>query len=306
MSLKLPTNRRFDVIGVGRNSWDRIALVSRYPLPDRKTDVIEITNQSGGQVATTLVAATRMGANTRYLGKFGDDAGGRAVRGALVRENIDLSECRVISGVANQSAFIVVDQESHTRNVFSHFDPRLAVDPDDFSQEAITSARILFVGGRSPATMAPFAKLGREAGCVVVVDADDASEGAVELLSSAHVVICPSAFPRQFSGEKALEKAIQDIGSLGPDIVCCTRGARGSLTWAEGRFIKSRGFSVNVIDTTGAGDVFQGAFLVGLLSGDPLDEILQFSNAAAALKCRTLGGQSGIPPRADVEKFLQM
>ena len=78
MTLNIPKDRPFDVVGIGRNSWDRIALVDAYPSADQKVEVLELVNQPGGQGATTLVAASRLGAKTRYLGKFGDDAGGRA------------------------------------------------------------------------------------------------------------------------------------------------------------------------------------------------------------------------------------
>jgi sugar/nucleoside kinase (ribokinase family) len=88
--IHLPNHRGFDVVGIGRNSWDRLAVVESYPPPDAKVEALKLEIQPGGQVATAMVSAARLGASTRYLGKFGDDAGGRAVRAALVREGIDL------------------------------------------------------------------------------------------------------------------------------------------------------------------------------------------------------------------------
>jgi sulfofructose kinase len=305
MKFTYPKDTPYDVVGIGRNSWDRIIIVDTYPARDSKVEAKQIDNQAGGQVATTLVAASRMGLSTRYLGKFGDDAAGRAVRGALARENIDLSESKVVDTVSNQTAFIVVDRKHKTRNVFSYSDPRLKVTTDDFSYEAITSGKILFLGARNPQSMISFARDGRNAGCVIVLDADSTNEGIDELMSLADIVISPESFPSKFTGEKSYQRALQDMAQMGPKIVCCTLGERGCIALYQNEVYECSPPDIEVLDTTGAGDVFQGAFLVGLLEEMPFQKMLQFSSAAAALKCRSLGGQKGIPTRKDVERFLQ-
>ena len=304
MIISLPENRPFDIVGIGRNSWDRLAVVSSYPPANAKVEVLTLDNQPGGQVATTIVAATRLGAKTRYLGKFGDDAGGRAVRGALVREGIDLSESKVIPGVSNQSAFIVVDKKNKTRTVFGYVDPRLALGFDDFTHEAVGSGRILFLGGRHPDVMIPFARAGKEAGCVVAVDADRVSHDTSELISYCQIVICPEGFPSQLTGEKSIEQSLRMIADRGPSLVCCTVGENGAIAYANGKIYESVAFPVDVRDTTGAGDAFQGAFLVGLLENKSMEEILRFANAVGAIKCKSLGGQKGIPHRTEVDAFL--
>ncbi|HLG19123.1 MAG TPA: PfkB family carbohydrate kinase [Bdellovibrionota bacterium] len=297
-------NRSFDIVGIGRNSWDRLAVVPTYPVPNTKSEVLTLDNQPGGQVATTIVAAARLGAKTRYLGKFGDDAGGRAVRGALVREGIDLSESKVIPGVSNQSAFIVVDKKNKTRTVFSYLDARLAINSDDFAHEAITSGKILFLGGRRPETVIPFAQMGREAGCIVAIDADTISHDTAEMISHAHITVSPEEVILLFTGERTVEKALKAMAKMGPRFICCTRGEKGATAVVDGEMMSASAFDISVRDTTGAGDVFQGALLVALLEKKPLSETLRLSNAAAAIKCKTLGGQRGIPGRGEVEAFL--
>ncbi|MFH1262223.1 MAG: PfkB family carbohydrate kinase [Pseudomonadota bacterium] len=296
--------RTFDIVGIGRNSWDRLVVVANYPPADAKVEASTLDIQPGGQVATALVAASRLGARTRYLGKFGDDAGGRAVRASLSREGIDLSGCRVLTGVSNQSAFIVVDRKHHTRNVFSHGDPRLRIESDDFPHEAVTSGRILYLGGRNPREMIGYARTGRKAGCVVTVDADSAADGAAELLAHAHVVICSEPFVAEQTGERSIRKGLREISKLGPEFVSVTRGSRGAIALYRDRFFEQPAFSVDVVDTTGAGDVFHGALLVGILERRPIPDLLRLANAAAALKCRCLGGQKGIAKRTDVNRFL--
>lgn len=304
IQMQLPTNRMFDIVGVGRNSWDRLAVVPTYPDRDTKVEVETLDIQPGGQVATAMVSATRLGARTRYLGKFGDDAGGRAVRGALSREGIDLSESRVIPGVSNQSAFIVVDREKKTRNVFGHIDPRLRLSTDDFSYEALTSGRILYVGGRNPKEVLEFVRMGQDAGCLVAVDADSTAEGISDLLTYADVAICPEHFVTDFTHEKQVSKALEEISKMGPKLVCVTQGEMGAAALYEGEYVESDAYAVDVVDTTGAGDVFHGALLVGILEGLPIQKMLQLANAAAAIKCQRIGGQRGIPEKSVVDHFL--
>ncbi|MFH1017947.1 MAG: PfkB family carbohydrate kinase [Pseudomonadota bacterium] len=305
MELSLPNDRAFEIVGIGRNSWDRIGLVAEYPRANEKVEILKLDQQPGGQTATTIVAAARLGAKTRYLGKFGDDAAGRAVRAALVREGVDLSESKVVPGVSNQMAFVIVDRKDRTRNVFGHSDPRLKIGRDDFSFDAVTSGRILFLGGRNPADMVPFAENGRDARCLVVTDADAISEGTRDLVALSDVVICPKTFPRDFMGGRSLRGAILAIRKLGPTIVCCTLDERGCEALFDDTFLHVPSFDVDVVDTTGAGDVFQGAFLIALLKKFPPRKSLQFASAVAALKCRSLGGQQGIPRLAEVQRFLR-
>jgi sugar/nucleoside kinase (ribokinase family) len=91
---------------------------------------------------------------------------------------------------------------------------------------------------------------------------------------------------------------------MGPKLVCTTQGRHGAIAISKEDVFVSDGFPVECVDTTGAGDVFHGAFIVGLLKGWPLPEILKLSNAAAALKCRFLGGRKGIPSLQEALQFL--
>jgi len=305
LALTFSKEKSFDIVGLGRNSWDRIMLVDHFPKPDTKIEAKEVSNQAGGQVATTLVTAARLGASVRYIGKFGDDAAGRAVRSALAREGVDLLASKVVHLVSNQISFVIVDQAHHTRNVFSFADPRLRFTKDDFKSDNVVSGKILFLGGRYPKDILPFAKLGRKENCVVIVDADYFEEDIDELFQFCDVVICPEPFIKEYSRESNVKKGLRKVLSVGPTIVCCTRGENGAAAYFEKEYLEVVAPETKVLDTTGAGDVFQGAFLVGLLNGESPLEILQSASAAAALKCKHLGGQYGIPNQKELKSFLK-
>jgi len=97
----------------------------------------------------------------------------------------------------------------------------------------------------------------------------------------------------------------QEIKRYGFGITTITLGARGSITFADGEVISCPAFPVETMDTTGAGDVFHGGYLYGLLQKWPLKDTIQFASAVAAMKCRKLGGRAGIPRLAEVRQFLE-
>jgi ribokinase len=93
--------------------------------------------------------------------------------------------------------------------------------------------------------------------------------------------------------------------SIGAPVVTVTRGERGSLTWRRGELLRQKAFPVQAVDTTGAGDVFHGGYVFGLLQGWELPAVLPFASAMAALKCTRPGGRSGIPDLPHTLKYLR-
>src|SRR5206468_9945843 len=113
-------------------------------------------------------------------------------------------------------------------------------------------------------------------------------------------------FPCALTGHEDLGRALRAIGrEYRAGLVCATLGRDGSLTWCSGREIRTSGFQVDCIDSTGAGDVFRGAFTAGCLraTDDDLEEVLIFANAVAALNCRALGARGGIPSAEEVDQL---
>jgi sugar/nucleoside kinase (ribokinase family) len=114
------------------------------------------------------------------------------------------------------------------------------------------------------------------------------------MVGSAHYVVCSSTFPEALTGKSDVREALEEIRDCGPQCVVSTMGREGAVCLSGGGFTESRGFKVNCVDSTGAGDVFHAAFILGLVKGWEIDRILDFSNAAAALNCTTIGARGGI------------
>jgi len=94
------------------------------------------------------------------------------------------------------------------------------------------------------------------------------------------------------------------VTAFGPKAVTVTLGNRGSVSWHKGRVFSTPAFKVKAVDTTGAGDVFHGGYIFGLKKGWPLEEVVRFASAFAALKCLAPGGRGGIPTLAETMSFL--
>ena len=121
-----------------------------------------------------------------------------------------------------------------------------------------------------------------------------------ELLALSDVVIGSERFATEFAPSDNMEKSLREITRLGPSIAVITLGNEGAVALEGDKLVQQEPIDVFVADTTGAGDVFCGAFAYATAAGWQLEEALPFANAAAGLKCRTLGARAGLPTLQEV------
>jgi sulfofructose kinase len=297
--------RSADVVGLGLNATDTVMVVRDFPALGSKERVASVTQHAGGQVATALVTCRRLGLRCRYIGKVGGDAAGRFQLESLRREGLDLRYTSVARGVANQFAYIVVDQATGERTVFWDRDPRLAVLPSELKPAAISTARILHLDGCDVEACIEAAGWARRAGVPVVADLDTVYKNVERLFPLIDYLIASTNFLPAVTGEadpfRVLDYMAREFGIRTPGM---TLGREGALLFSGGRFHYSPGFVVETVDTTGAGDVFHGAFIYGLVRGWEMDRILDFSNAMAGLNCTAIGARGGIRTQAEAENLM--
>jgi sulfofructose kinase len=296
------------VVSVGLNSLDLLTVVRGHPAADAKTEMVAFAQLPGGQSASAAVALARLGHAVRYIGRFGDDEFGRIGLDSLRREGIDVSQVIEVPGATSQFAVILVDRDHGTRTVIWNRHPGLAMTPDDVPASAVADARVVLVDCHETAAVTAAATHARRAGARTVVDIERVRPGIDALLRQIDVVIAAEAFPAAYTGQASLGAALAALqAECGAAVVCATLGRDGSLARAGGREFRTRGFSVDVVDTTGAGDVFRAGFIGGwLAAGDDadLETVLRWANAAAALKCRGLGARAASPTAAEVQALL--
>jgi sulfofructose kinase len=303
-----PEGRAFDLVGLGQNSVDYVAVAATYPAANSKQRLEQFACLPGGQVATALVACARLGWRTRYIGSFGDDAPGRLSRDSLAAEGVDISVARTVPGATNRLAVIVVDARTGERTVLWHRDLALRMGrADDASSKAVASGRLLLVDCEDIPAATAAAAAARQAAIPTIVDIEDVQSGTPALLHEIDAIISAERFPSELTGHADLGRALEAIErEFNASLVCVTLGAKGSLARCGGQEIRTAPFAVDCVDSTGAGDVFRGAFAAGCLrwpEGD-IEAVLAYANAAAALSCRAVGARGGLPSVGDIEALL--
>ena len=156
-----------------------------------------------------------------------------------------------------------------------------------------------------PKAASAAAKMAKDKGFRVVLDTGAFKPHATELFTLADVVIAPEYFTVEYSSGKGIADVAHELLNLGPQIVVITQGENGGFCFTQGGEFAFFGFKVEVVDTTGAGDVFHGAFVYGLLKGWEVKRTATFASAVAAIKCTQLGGRTGIPSLHKALAFLR-
>ena len=285
----------FDVVGVGLNATDTLILVPRFPAYAGKEPFVDEMYSPGGQVASAMVACAKLGMRTKYIGTVGDDERGRIQIESLQGTGINLDHVQVRKGCANQSAYIVIDQSTGERTVFWRRSDCLRLDPSEITPEMITNARLLHIDGHDTAAVGRAAAIARHHNIPVTVDVDTVYHGFDKVLQNVDYLITSSEFPVRWTGEGDPFRALIMIQEeYGMKVAAMTLGSFGSIARMDGKFCYSPAFVVNCVDTTGAGDVFHGAYCYGVLEGLSLRDTLDLSNAMAALNCTAIGARGGI------------
>lgn len=296
----------WDVLGIGVAAVDDLVYLDHFPLPDSKMPVRETRRQGGGLTATALVAAARLGARAGYFGIFGDDELSRFTVSELEREGVDCSRLVRQEGARPFHSLIIVDSSTGRRTIlYSGLGLTLPI-PEQIDEEMIAACRVLLLDYHTSASGVCAATYARARGIPVVVDVERVlSPVTTELIELADHLIVGIELGRQVTGADEPAEIVQALAT--PTCACAavTVGDRGCWYAERGGPVQTfPAFKVPVVDTTGCGDVFHGAYAAALASGEGVDRAIRIATAAAGLKATQAGGRAGIPSRAAVEKLL--
>jgi len=303
-------DQKFDVVGVGVCAVDYLGMIPSFPQPDTKTEMSELTMQGGGLVATALVTVSRLGGTAAYLGRVGDDAFGRFIVEEFEKEGVDTRGIALEPGGSAIFAFVVSDQQAGSRTIFWTRDRVPEIRDEDVTGELLTQGGLLHVDVYEAKAALAAARAAKDAHMPVTMDAEAGLPGADDLVDIADVIIASEAFALEKTEREDYVCAArtlfeQQMGVSRDKVVVVTAGTRGSYcVSADGEFHQPA-FRAEVVDTTGCGDVYHGAFVFGLARGWELKRCAELASAVAALKCRKLGGRAGIPDFAEAEGFLK-
>ena len=288
-------DKTFDVVGVGLNATDILLVVPQFPAYGGKAPFVREIRSPGGQVASAMVACVKLGLKTKYIGSVGDDEGGQILMQSLSESGIDVSSVQLRAGCPNQSAYIIIDQTTGERTILWQRPDCLKIVPEHIEPEQITCARLLHIDGHDTAAVEHAARIARQNEIPVTVDVDTIYRGFDRVLPYVDYLIASTNFPVDWTSQRDPFLALELIQrEYGMRVAAMTLGPHGALALVAGKYIYSPAFVVNCRDTTGAGDVFHGAFCYAVVEDYSIEEALEFSNAMAALNCKELGAQGGI------------
>ena len=295
-----------DVVGIGTPYYDMVINVSKMPGLDGAAGANEAFYQGGGKVATAMAAAARLGRSAGMMAKVGENHRGQFIINDFRYNGVDTSAIIVDAPGTSSPFCLSLSEEEHKTRIFIGKEGTAGeLLPEEIDYEYLGKAKYLHLENGRPASAAA-ALFAREHGIVTVMDADNYQEGIVKLLPCLDVFIASEFFYRDMIGDLPYEEGCRKLLEAGPSTAIVTLGSRGSVGMtAQDGFFRTESFQVPVRDTTGAGDVFHGAYIVGLLEGMDAPECARFASAVSAIKCTCFGGRTGIPNRDTVQRFLE-
>jgi sulfofructose kinase len=301
-----PSTRPFDVVGIGATSVDFVYLLPAYPAPTASLAKMRISRHfvsCGGQVATALATCARLGLRSKFVGVTGTDDNAKQVRRELADRGVDLTDV-VIRDISNQYAVILVDEHSGERIVLWDRDDKLKLRERELPPDVIASTRVVHVDDVDQEASIRAATLARSTGTIVTSDIDRINERTTELAKAVTIPIFAEHVPSTMTGINDPADALRALRKDLDGVLCVTLGVRGAMTLDGDQLVHVPAFAIDALDTTGAGDVFRGGFIYGYFQGWPLEDILRFANAAAAVSCTKLGAMASVPSAEEAQRLI--
>ena len=331
--------KEIDILGIGASTLDRFIVVDHYPTGREVQQVVSSTTDGGGPVATALAVAGKYGARTAMIDSIGDDMVGRHILDDFKKYNVNTDAIHIEKGEKSGVATILVKHSTGERAVF--FERSTAPEPVflDTHKQLIKEAFILHVNGRHRQFMCSAMALAQKAGTIISLDggAQRYDEEMKSITESSHITIVARDYAEKYTGTTNLEEACRIIHDRGALIAGVTDGANGSyFVWPDGTAYRCEPFpQKSIVDTTGAGDSFHGAFLANLAhiinhmkgqetistskshgasiravellkhcAHSDLEKATIFASAVASLNTQGIGGRSPLPTLQSVQELI--
>ena len=290
---------------VGIAVLDYLFTVDAIPPAAGKYYATDYREIGGGVAANAAAAIATLGGTARYVGRVGDDTAGDRIVGDLEMLGVDVSRVERIANLKSPVSAILVDGAGE-RTIVNYTEASLFDGGDTTPAADVGAADAVLVDVRWPAGAAAALAAANAAGIPSVFDFDRPmdDQGQDLMRAATHVAFSQDALTAT-AGTADQADGLLALASQTDAWLAVTSGADG-VWWTDGAEIHHQpAFEVDVVDTVGAGDVFHGAFALGLADGQSEEAAVRFAAAAAALKCTRPGGRAGVPTRAEVEALLE-
>lgn len=303
------SEKKIDLIGFGDPFLDLVVKLDKLPKTNTSCQINDYGFQGGGNVPTACVAAARLGLKTSLIGCVGNDLFGKVGLADLQYNNVDTSKMSVQEGKKSNFCICVTESEINGKEFISKPGDFSDITIDELDVEFFKSTKMMHVALITPA-VAKACDIVHEAGGKISVDANYYRAYTYDYYDKIDIFIGSEMYYNAFCKDKKLnpenfKENMKLLQSYGPEIVIFTFGPDGCKGLYEDNYFDIPAIPVDVVDTTGAGDVFHGAFDYFYLQGYNPEECAKFSTGVSAIKCTRPGGRSGIPNLEVLEKFLK-
>jgi len=299
------------IVVVGSSNTDMIVKLPHLPKPGETVSGGAFSTAAGGKGANQAVAAARAGAEVSLVARVGEDSFGEQAIAGFVGDGIDVRHVMKDPATPSGVALIFVDNKGENCIAVAP-GANAGLTPHDVeaAQELITRADVVVMQLETPIeTVERVATLASEHGVRVILNPAPAQPLSDEILGNVSILTPNESEAELLTGvqvadDAGAEEAARALVARGVGTVILTLGSRGAYVFESDSGELVPGFEVQAVDTTAAGDVFNGSLAVGLSEGLPLGKAVRFANAAAALSVTRLGAQPSAPTRSEIEAFL--
>ena len=303
------------VVAVGDANVDLIAPVESFPGKGGEVSTGKLHKCAGGSAANLCVALARLGQDSRFIGRVGDDSLGRFLIDNFRKEKVNISQLQIDEKVGTGLQFIAITRDGE-RTMYGFRGANIYLSADEIDMGSVKNSRVLHISGYAllsdpqRKTTMKILKVARGAGALVSLDvgvlpATKVANRVHSILRSIDILFLGELEVSALVGTKKPEKAAKDLLKFGPKIVALKLGRKGCFILTEMERVRSPAFPIKVVDTTGAGDAFDAGFLTGVIGEWGLKRTARFANALGSLSTTKIGAQSALPNRREVKRFLR-
>ena len=259
----------------------------------------------GGPVPNASCAFASFGGTASVISSFGDDYWGSFARRELDRFGVGHDFCLTRKNCPSALATAWIDIKDGARTIVLDRHPRLYIRPADIKLDRLPRPKLILVDGRHIEADLKLARWGKKVGAGVMLDVGSVRNRVDDLFPYIEYLICADEYACHYAKTRSAEKAARTFRKLGISEVIVTSGTAGSFGIdAGGHEVYQKAYKVKAVDVTGAGDVYHGAYLFGIIKGWDLVQKMKFASAAAALKCRKPGARMGVPSLRQAVSFM--
>lgn len=296
--------KNIELLGIGFCAVDYVGVVPYIPV-NSKVEMKNLKKQNGGACATAVFTAARLGLSTGFIGKIGNDEEGKMILEDFKKGKINTSGIIVEENASSATTFVWIEEKTGNRSIAWSLGSKCSLQSEELDKSIIKSAKVIHLDGHENKAAVEAIKLVKNIGTKISLDGGSLTPNIEEIMKYTNFLIVSEEFAKKITGLDKKEYFLKKLKGYKSELVIVTCGKDGYYGYIGEKYIEKRPFKVDVVDTTGAGDVFHGAFLYGYLRGMDFEKALEFASAVASLKCTRFGVRIAIPTFGETVDFIK-